>query len=69
MKNSTQCPAWRTPQIEALKAAVDAANSGEFASDEEVRAVFERYAGHRARTDEAQPAEAPRVKRNLPPPR
>jgi RHH-type transcriptional regulator, rel operon repressor / antitoxin RelB len=34
----------RTPQIEDLKAAVQAADAGEFASDDEVRAVFERYA-------------------------
>ena len=35
--------AWRTPQVEDLKAAVAAADSGDFASDDEARAVFARY--------------------------
>lgn len=36
--------AWRIPQIEDLKAAVAAADRGEFASDEDVGAVFAKYA-------------------------
>jgi predicted transcriptional regulator len=36
--------AWRTPQVEDLKVAVEAADAGDFAGDDEVRAVFERYA-------------------------
>ena len=35
---------WRTPQIEDLRKAIAAADAGEFASDEEVAAVFDRYA-------------------------
>lgn len=35
--------AWRTPQVEDLKAAVAAADSGEFATDDEARAVFSKY--------------------------
>ena len=34
---------WRTPQIEDLRKAVAAADAGEFASDEDVSAVFDRY--------------------------
>lgn len=34
---------WRTPQIEDLRKAIAAADAGEFASDEEVGAVFDRY--------------------------
>lgn len=34
---------WRMPQIEDLKAAVLAADQGEFASDDEVSAVFAKY--------------------------
>ena len=35
--------AWRVPQIEDLQAAVRAADAGEFATDAEVAAVFDRY--------------------------
>ncbi|MBP6404464.1 MAG: hypothetical protein LCH79_04565 [Proteobacteria bacterium] len=34
---------WRIPQTEALKEAIAAADRGEFASDEEVEAVFRKY--------------------------
>lgn len=34
---------WRIPQIEDLKKAIAAADRGEFASDEEVEAVFRKY--------------------------
>ena len=34
---------WRTPQIEDLHKAIAAADAGEFATDEEVSAVFDRY--------------------------
>lgn len=34
---------WRTPQIEALKQAVAAANRGEFASADEVEQFFKAY--------------------------
>lgn len=34
---------WRIPQTEALKEAIAAADRGEFASDEEVDAVFRKY--------------------------
>jgi len=34
---------WRTPQIEALKQAVAAADRGEFASADEVAAFFKAY--------------------------
>ena len=34
---------WRTPQIEALKQAVAAADRGEFASADEVEQFFKRY--------------------------
>ena len=34
---------WRTPQIEALKQAVAAADRGEFASADEVDAFFKAY--------------------------
>ena len=43
---------WREPQIADLKEAVAAADRGEFASDDEVEAVFARY-----------PAETPARKR------
>ena len=53
--------AWRTPQIEDLRAAVQAADAGEFASDDEVRAVFARYGAamgpaHKASTKTGRPA-------------
>lgn len=35
---------WRTPQIEALKQAVAAADRGEFASADEVEQFFKRWA-------------------------
>jgi predicted transcriptional regulator len=35
---------WRIPQIEDLKAAVAAADAGDFASDNEVQQVFKRLA-------------------------
>jgi RHH-type transcriptional regulator, rel operon repressor / antitoxin RelB len=34
---------WRIPQIEDLKIAIAAADRGEFASDEEVEAVFKKF--------------------------
>lgn len=34
---------WRIPQTEDLKKAIAAADRGEFASDEEVEAVFRKY--------------------------
>lgn len=34
--------AWRTPQIEDLDEAIAAADRGEFATDEEVEALFEK---------------------------
>lgn len=34
---------WRIPQIEDLKKALAAADRGEFASDEQVEAVFRKY--------------------------
>jgi RHH-type transcriptional regulator, rel operon repressor / antitoxin RelB len=34
---------WRVPQVEDLKAAVSAADAGDFATDDEVQAVFARY--------------------------
>ena len=36
--------AWRIPQIDDLKLAVQAADAGDFASDEEVAAVFAKHA-------------------------
>ena len=45
MEALTEYLTWRTPQIEDLKEAVAAADRGEFASDAEAAAVFERYAG------------------------
>jgi RHH-type transcriptional regulator, rel operon repressor / antitoxin RelB len=36
--------AWRLPQIEDLRSAIEAADAGHFASDAEVEAVFSRYA-------------------------
>jgi len=42
--------AWRIPQIEDLKFAVQAADAGDFASDEEVAAVFAKHTtGKKAR--------------------
>jgi len=35
--------AWRTPQLADLEEAIAAADRGEFASDDEVNAVFNRY--------------------------
>lgn len=52
--------AWRIPQIEDLKQAIDAADRGEFASDAEVAAVFTRYPGARPARVEA-PAGARRA--------
>ena len=34
---------WRLPQVADLQEAVAAADRGEFASDDEVKAVFDRY--------------------------
>ena len=34
---------WRMPQVADLQQAVAAADRGEFASDDEVKAVFDRY--------------------------
>jgi hypothetical protein len=68
MKRSNRDSAWRTPRVEALKAAVQDADAGEFASDAEVRAVFEHYACSGARTDAAQ-LKLPPAERNVPPPR
>ena len=34
---------WRLPQVADLQQAVAAADRGEFASDDEVKAVFDRY--------------------------
>jgi predicted transcriptional regulator len=68
MKRSNRELAWRTSQVEALKTAVQDADAGEFASDAEVLAVFERYARCRARTDAAQ-LKLPPAERNVPPPR
>ena len=48
MEALTDYLAWRIPQIEDLKAAVAAADRGDFASDTEVAAVFDRYAGNSA---------------------
>jgi len=53
--------AWRMPQVEDLKLAVQAADAGDFASDDEVRAMFERCA---ATTRKAR--EAPAAKRDDP---
>ena len=36
--------AWRIPQIEDLKEAIAAADRGDFASDADVAALFDRYA-------------------------
>ena len=49
---------WRMPQIEDLKAAVQAADQGDFASDDEVAAVFAKH-GH----GKAQPAAKPPTRR------
>lgn len=38
---------WRIPQIEDLKAAVAAADAGDFASEDEVEQVFKRLAAPR----------------------
>jgi len=38
---------WRIPQIEDLKAAVAAAEAGDFASEDEVEQVFKRLAAPR----------------------
>lgn len=38
---------WRIPQIEDLKAAIAAADAGDFASDDEVDQVFERLSAPR----------------------
>ena len=45
---------WRTPQLEDLRKAIAAADAGEFASDEEVAAVFDRY----IKPDAAKPGKA-----------
>ena len=34
---------WRLPQVADLKEAIAAADRGEFASDDEVQAIFQRY--------------------------
>lgn len=50
--------AWRSPQIEDLRAAVQAADAGDFASDAAVREVFERLAGKGAPAQTARKAAA-----------
>ena len=40
--------AWRIPQVEDLKSAVEAAERGDFASDEEVAKVFSKYTAAKA---------------------
>ena len=52
----------RIPQIEDLKAAVLAADQGQFATDAEVGAVVTRYAGPRAARATRKPAAARRAK-------
>ena len=37
--------AWRVPQLEDLEQAIQEADAGKFASDEEVSEVFEKYGG------------------------
>lgn len=54
--------AWRIPQIEDLKQAIDAADRGEFASEAEVAAAFSRYAGTRT----ARPKAATGARRSTP---
>jgi predicted transcriptional regulator len=44
MEALTEYLAWRIPQIEDLKQAIAAADSGDFASDAEAQALFARYA-------------------------
>jgi predicted transcriptional regulator len=51
---------WRTPQIADLRKAIAAADDGDFASDEEVAAVFDRC---------AKPAPAPARKQRKTPAR
>jgi RHH-type transcriptional regulator, rel operon repressor / antitoxin RelB len=41
---------WRMPQIEDLKAAVDAADRGEFASEAEVEAAFAKHTSRKPAT-------------------
>jgi hypothetical protein len=36
-------PAWRAAQVGDLRAAIQAADAGEFASEADIRAVFEHY--------------------------
>ena len=51
---------WRIPQIEDLKAAVLAADRGEFASDEEAAAVSAKYVMPRSSRVQAKPVARPR---------
>lgn len=37
--------AWRVPQLEDLEQAIQEADAGKFASDEEVRETFAKYGG------------------------
>jgi RHH-type rel operon transcriptional repressor/antitoxin RelB len=56
--------AWRIPQIEDLKEAIAAADQGEFASDEEVDAVFSRYGAVRPVTPARASRPAPTRRRS-----
>ena len=53
---------WRAPQIEDLHKAIAAADAGEFANDEEVSAVFDRYA-RRAPAAPGKPRKSPTRRR------
>ncbi len=46
--------AWRIPQVQDLKAAIAAADRGEFASDEEVEAVYAKHAAASSGTKRAE---------------
>ena len=52
---------WRAPQIEDLRKGIDAADAGEFASDAEVAAVFDRYT--KGPTDKSGTARKPASRR------
>ncbi|MBC7955890.1 MAG: CopG family transcriptional regulator [Cytophagales bacterium] len=53
---------WRMPQIEDLKAAVQAADEGDFAKDDAVAAVFARHGHGKARPAAAKPSARRRAK-------
>ncbi len=53
---------WRLPQIEDLKAAVAAADAGDFASDDEVATLFASYTQVAPTPSSAKPARAARRK-------